>query len=201
MKLGIRLAIGILWIGIVVLFIFNVNTYKMLQEDNKGLNASLELAIHNLQEYKELYETERDIKEHKADDLKECSVEKERLEGVTKRLVESKITLPTLDEVKDFLRKDKTDTIQWSTDFDCTEFSNIWIANFRDKGYYACTTELELNGNRGHILVAVKLEDGSIIFIEPQTNGIIFDLEENSNYCDYLNWGCSWYIRSISHCF
>jgi len=56
MKLGIRLAIGILWIGIVVLFIFNVNTYKMLQEDNKGLNASLELAIHNLQEYKELYE-------------------------------------------------------------------------------------------------------------------------------------------------
>jgi len=49
--------------------------------------------------------TERDIKEHKADDLKECSVEKERLEGVTKRLVESKITLPTLDEVKDFLEK------------------------------------------------------------------------------------------------
>lgn len=177
------------------------NKIQELEEENKELHTSLENAIINTEEYKELYEGEIESKERVADDLKECSVQKEELDSVNKRLLDSdRLMKPTLSELKEFLRKDKTDTIEWSTDFDCTEFSSLLVSRLRDKGYYACTTELELAHKGGHIIVAINIQDYGVVYVEPQNDAIIYDLEANTDYCDYHNWDCNWYIERITHC-
>ena len=48
---------------------------------------------------------------------------------------------PTYEELWDFVITDKTNNLEWSKDFDCTEFSNRFIKNFAEKGFFSCTTE------------------------------------------------------------
>lgn len=109
---------------------------------------------------------------------------------------------PTYEQLWDFVITDKTNNLEWSKRFDCTEFSNKFIKNFAEKGFFACTTELTFNNGKGHIIVAIKTDRG-LYFVEPQTDYIIKDdeLQVGRNYCNIVNWDCDWKITKISSCY
>ena len=109
---------------------------------------------------------------------------------------------PTYEQLWDFVLEDKTNNLEWEENFDCTEFSNRFIKNFAERGFYSCTTELTFDDDTGHIIVAVKTDRG-IYFVEPQTDYIIKDdeLRVGNDYCDIVNWDCDWKIKKISSCF
>jgi len=109
---------------------------------------------------------------------------------------------PTYEQLWDFVMKDNTNNFEWSKDFDCTEFSNRFIKNFAERGFYSCTTELTFDDDTGHIIVAVNTNKG-VYFVEPQTDYLIRndELRVGKDYCDIVNWDCDWKIRKISSCF
>jgi len=108
---------------------------------------------------------------------------------------------PTFKQLKRFIRTDKTDENEWKDDYDCSEFSYEFVRNFAEEGYNSGTTELTLiedNEEFGHIIVAVNTTDKGFIFVEPQTDDIIKDINVNDDYCDLVNWDCRWIITKIS---
>jgi len=109
---------------------------------------------------------------------------------------------PTYEQLWDFVITDKTNNLEWEENFDCTEFSNRFIKNFAERGFYSCTTELTFDDDTGHIIVAVKTDRG-IYYIEPQTDYLIRndELRVGKDYCDIVDWDCDWKIRKISSCF
>jgi len=58
---------------------------------------------------------------------------------------------PTYEELWDFILEDRTNNLEWSEEFDCTEFSNNFIKNFARKGFFACTTEITFEDDTGHL--------------------------------------------------
>jgi len=109
---------------------------------------------------------------------------------------------PTYEELWDFILEDNTNNLEWSEDFDCTEFSNNFIKNFVKEGFFACTTEITFEDDTGHIIVAVKTDRG-LYFVEPQTDYLIRnnELRVGRDYCDIVNWDCDWKIKKVSSCF
>jgi len=133
--------------------------------------------------------------------LTEVEQRKQELERILYK--SNKISLqPSYKIVKQFMMKDDTDKLTWSDDFDCSEFSRRFIANFRKQGYFACVTELDFNDS-AHDIVAINTSDKGIIFVEPQSDEIITqeELQVGVNYCDLVNWYCDWRITKISNCF
>jgi len=112
---------------------------------------------------------------------------------------------PTYEQLWDFVLEDKTNNLEWSEDFDCTEFSNHFIRNFAKEGFYSCTTEITFEDDGGHIIVAVNTSDRGLFYVEPQSDRIIpgDKLRVGEDYCDIVNWRCDWEdtIKKISSCF
>ena len=115
---------------------------------------------------------------------------------------------PTYKQLEDFVRKDKTDEKEWAYKYDCTEFSNEFISNFANEGYFSCSTEIDYTkspgGKRfGHIIVAINTTDKGLIYLEPQTDNLINPvfMKKNYNYCSAVDWDCKWNMKKISSCF
>lgn len=111
-----------------------------------------------------------------------------------------KITYPTLKELIDFIEEDYTDSLRYLDNFICTDFSNTFIKNFREKGFYSCLLIIDFEENKSHALVQVKTKDRGIVYVEPQDDKIFFNLKEGDNYCDKVDWSCDWVIEKIHHC-
>jgi len=119
---------------------------------------------------------------------------------------QTRLINPTYWELWDFVVRDDTDEQEWSEDFDCTEFSNRFIRNFAEKGFFACIVELDLkNGEEsfGHILVAINTTDAGLVYVEPQDDTIIPSdkMKIGVNYCSLVDWDCYYEITKISSCF
>ena len=128
---------------------------------------------------------------------------KNQLESVKKS---KGLIKPTYKQLKSFVLRDDTDLLKWSNDFDCTEFSNKFIENFAEEGFFACTTELDLiiDGEaKGHIIVAIDTKDKGLYYVEPQSDSIFSadELRVGKNYCSIVDWNCNWEITKISSCF
>jgi len=114
---------------------------------------------------------------------------------------------PDFYQLYDFINSDDIDQYEYDDQsFDCTEFSNLFVKRFADKGFFSCTAELNLISNNesfGHIIVAVYTLDKGLFYVEPQNDMVISDkdLSLNSNYCDLVNWNCNWTIKKVSSCF
>lgn len=190
------------------------NEIKALQEEYskimRELNNSYKEQINNLTLILKQYNSSLKTKESEIKDLKKklenFAKEKEELEKSLESVKKSKgLINPTYEQLWDFVLKDKTNNLEWSEEFDCTEFSNRFIKNFAKKGFFACTTELNMiiNGEEsGHILVTVKTDEG-LYYIEPQSD-VVFPadkLQVGKNYCNIVGWNCYWEITKISSCF
>jgi len=113
---------------------------------------------------------------------------------------------PSYWELWNFLARDDTNELEWSEDFDCTEFSNRLIRNLARKGFFACTVEIDLRNEEedfGHILVAVNTTDVGLVYVEPQDDTIIPSekMKIGANYCSLVDWACYYEITKISSCF
>ena len=178
-----------------------INKYKndifYLRLSNSNLNKTIEIDNTKYNYTKKLLEQCEESKH-------ECINDKEYLKELNKKIIAEKgVNMnPTFSEVKRFIDTDDTDEIDWTDDFDCTEFSNTLISNMINKGrMFACTTELEFGKDIGHVIVEINSSDKGLIYIEPQNDKVIYSINLGDNYCDLAGWSCNWTITSISSCF
>ena len=110
---------------------------------------------------------------------------------------------PTYKQLEDFIRRDRTNKNEYSKSYDCTEFSNEFISNFADEGYFSCQTGIDFGKIYGHNIVAINTTDKGLIYLEPQTDKLINPvfMKKNYNYCSAVNWDCKWNMKKISSCF
>lgn len=116
------------------------------------------------------------------------------------QLKQKELINPTYKKLQHFIRTDKTDLLEWTDDFDCTEFSYRFINNFAKQGYYATTAEIDFNDG-GHMIVIVNTTDRGLYYVEPQTDNI-FSVDEmriGMDYCSIVGWNCDWNIDKISN--
>jgi len=162
-----------------------------LQIDNLSLQVSL-LNSNNLKlNNKNLNLTKQLISENKKSN---------ELTNRFKSLKNEKgVTMASYEEVKRFLREDKTDKNKWTKRYDCSHFAADLVRNALNKGILACTVELEFEDG-GHIITYFPLSDRDGIYIEPQEDKEVKGLRTKINYCDLVNWDCSWnnYILGIA---
>ena len=83
------------------------------------------------------------------------------------------LDLPTEDEVKEFLKKDKTNELEYAPPFDCEDFSLRLhymgkMFGFHEKGANWAFANTWSQGH-GFNLVCVK-PDARVIFLEPQSD-------------------------------
>ena len=111
------------------------------------------------------------------------------------------IFTPTLKKVKDLLKKDKTDEMEYLTgDFNCVDFSYTLIGAFKHENIYSCTTSIYFEDG-AHEIVALKTIENGLIYIEPQNDLIIYELKAGDDYCEKVDWDCEWEITKIKTCF
>ena len=114
---------------------------------------------------------------------------------------------PTLEEVKSFIRSDKTDRKKWVADvYDCTQFGNEVIRNARNNGIYGCTVEIDLDTDRdgdvdaGHINIVFNTSDRGLVYIEPQSDRIV-EMYVGMNYADILGHNVMFKVIGYDNCF
>lgn len=153
--------------------IFDLNQSIQVSNDLFNIVEKKQTHINNLNTQAELQAKQYKILLDKNKDINE---EYNILFNEYKRdvLIDTMIIKPTYQQVLSFLARDHTDLKTHTWAYDCTEFSNKLIANARDEGIFACTTELVyLDGIMGHILVAFNTIDRGIIYVEPQNDDIL----------------------------
>lgn len=107
---------------------------------------------------------------------------------------------PSINDVRRALEEDKIDKVVYSDDFNCVEFSFGLVKALKERGIYSCIAWVIFE-NGSHALVAVNTSHYGVIYIEPQTDKIIWDLKEGDDYCDAAGWNCDWKIQKIKSCF
>jgi hypothetical protein len=97
---------------------------------------------------------------------------------------EVKLNKISKEELKEFLKKDKTDELTYEDKFDCNAFSFTLIRNLYDYGYLAYPVYIEYSDS-AHMIVSIYDENGELIYIEPQNDDIIdIDLDKYYKYDD-----------------
>ncbi len=188
--------------------------YDKKIEELKELNKSYEKSqeqIYDLTSILKQYNLSLEIKENEIESLERrlenLIREKEKLEKEKESIRRRyKVVNPYFSELLEFIRKDPTESNEWSEEYDCTEFSNTFVRNFEKEGYFSCVVELNLYDGIeefGHMIVAVKTQDVGLVYVEPQSDDIIYgsNLRVGENYCDLVGWDCYWEITKISSCF
>ena len=151
-----------------------------------GLNHSIQL--------KETYEEEIKNHESEMDNLKKIHEEK----------IASMSAIdysPTLNEVMEVVRNNNIENKEYDDEtFACVEFSNNLVRAFQEDKIYSCAVELWFEDG-AHALVVANTSDKGIIYIEPQDDTIIYDLNIGDDYCEKVDWDCDWTITHIKSCY
>lgn len=109
-------------------------------------------------------------------------------------------TRPTYAEVVAFLKEDKTDRLEWTKDFDCTQFTTTVLRNARAKGLIGCMVEINFNDGYGHAIVAFNTLDMGIQYFEPQSDENIY-MYLNMDYGSYLGYENKLYVTLYDSCY
>ena len=165
-------------------------------------NLTTNLTAQNIELQNNLAELQAkyDYLKEEYNSLKEKNIQ---LEEENKNLKNQKgLINPTYRQLENFVLRDDTNLLEWSEDFDCTEFSYTFIKNFAKEGFYSCSAEIDFIDG-AHVIVAVNTTDKGLYYVEPQSDIIIpaYKLQVGKNYCSIGNWDCNWEITKISSCF
>jgi predicted nuclease with TOPRIM domain len=168
----------------------NTDVYSTLKTLNQKLDIQQERIDVIISEFKDL-KVKTDKIENKVENLtKEVNLISERA-----------IKIPTLQIVKEFLEEDDTDKQKYEEDkFTCVNYANMFVDRFLKKGYYSCVAYL-LSTNSAHTIVAIKTLDYGKIYVEPQSDQIIYNINIGDNYCSLINQSCYYPIIRIVDCF
>jgi hypothetical protein len=115
-------------------------------------------------------------------------------------------TKPTKWELKDLVMDSHVSGKAYDNEtYDCTEYSNELVRYLKDKGVFSCTTEINFQDGKGHMGVMVELEDGRLMYVEPQDAELLESkyLNIGDDYCEKFDWNCDWEdeIVKISSCY
>ena len=92
---------------------------------------------------------------------------------------------PTFSEMRNFLREDKTDRLQYQEIyFDCDDFAATLKQNAFDHGYMCYLVYMEFTKGNGHAIVAFETSDMGLKFVEPQSDKIM-EVEIGEHYWDH----------------
>jgi hypothetical protein len=111
---------------------------------------------------------------------------------------------PTHTEVVSLVRRNKIDEVPYDDDnFNCVEYSFGLIKGFLEEKIHACITWIifDEEAEASHAIVAVNTSDKGVIYIEPQEDKIIYNMDMKDNYCDLVNWDCDWELTEIKSCY
>lgn len=130
-----------------------------------------------------------------------ASIQEEMISNLMEKIKQKGLVNPSYSEVIQFVVEDRTDVMSYIKEmFTCSDFTNMFIKNFREKGYFSCYTEIVFEEG-AHAVVAVNTTDKGLMYVEPQTDQIITSLEAGDNYCSKVDWSCNWEVKYIKHCF
>jgi hypothetical protein len=107
---------------------------------------------------------------------------------------------PTLEDVERNLEEVSVSDLR-KENYTCIEYSTTLINRFLENNIHSCYAWLITGVDVGHAVVTVNTSDYGIIYIEPQTDEILFNISEGYPYCEKLNWNCNWTITQIKSCF
>jgi hypothetical protein len=206
LKLKIVIAVISVFSLITILSVFE--TYRNLQK------LKLEFYLMKTDVYSSLstFDHKLDIQQGRIDGLvsefKNLETKTNNIERSVKNLTEEvntiskkAIKIPTLQIVKEFLEEDDTDKQKYEEDkFTCVNYANMFVDRFLKKGYYSCVAYL-LSSNSAHTIVAIKTSDYGKIYVEPQSDQIIYNINIGDNYCSLINQSCNFPIVRIVDCF
>lgn len=153
------------------------------------------LGSNHIIKLKETYEKEIKNHEFEMDNLKK--IQEEKIASM------SAIDYsPTFNEVMEVVKNNNIENKEYDDEtFACVEFSNNLVRAFQEEKIYSCATELWFEDGGAHANVVVNTSDKGIIYIEPQDDMIIYDLEVGDDYCEKVDWYCNFIITHIKHCY
>ena len=91
---------------------------------------------------------------------------------------------PTYNEVANFIASDTTDEIPYDGEtFDCEQFSQLVNNNSENQGIRCAYVILYFNDtNTGHAIVGFNTTDRGMVYIEPQSDEWVENLEVGNDY-------------------
>ena len=198
------------WIVIALLVASNIyffSQYSNLKVLHSQLSSMYNSCEHDLNDTKKLYLEYKDNYDVCTSSLSKCNYRYSELQVEYNRFKKSVIqkTIPYYTLLR-FLDEDDTDQYEYKDpDMICTDFSELHIKRLADKGYFACETSLYFTDNSAHSIVAVNVSfyNGTyqVMYIEPQDDKILSELEPGMDYCDLVGWDCSATIYKVVNCF
>lgn len=181
---------------------------KTINNLSKYIDNQDTFILYQAQQLKNLTEEYSILKEKYLNEKQAKASIKNEMEQINKKYDSLKsqkgLINPSYKELKRFINKDHTDDLHWTEEFDCSEFSYTFIKNFAKEGFYASGVELEFyksDEEYGHIIVVVNTTDRGLIYVEPQDDITIKNIDIGDNYCDLVYWNCDWEIYKVSSCF
>jgi hypothetical protein len=101
-----------------------------------------------------------------------------------------KIKSITLKELKKFIHDNKVNENHYTSRYDCDSYTFEFITDLLNYDYISFPVYMEgeykhiTDSNWGHSLVSVYLNDGRLIYIEPQTDEILYELNIGDEYLE-----------------
>jgi len=168
------------------------------QTEINNLKNYYECEVGNLNSLITCYENETDSLEEELNKINnQLSDVKEKLEQTNLSLQENISELeklqsgnkhelhdPTYNEVANFIASDTTDEIPYDTEtFDCEHFSQLVNNNSENQGMRCAYVILYFyDTNTGHAIVGFDTVDRGIVYIEPQSDEWVENLEVGNDY-------------------
>ena len=107
---------------------------------------------------------------------------------------------PMLSDVVAFLEEDGTNYGIWSHDYDCTQFSYGLVRRAIDTGMFACIVCIDFDEDgdgrvdSAHNIVAFDTLDAGVIYVEPQSDDVVYMSVGMNYWCAFTNGDCGKYI-------
>lgn len=192
-------------IAVIFFLIFCISILFIVNELERKNDKVTELRHENLELKNTIYNKNETIKELKSTiKANEVMIDQYRkqINNLQEKIGGDIKKETTLDRVKSILEETDIDENEYiEDDYNCVDFTYDLVGEFTDRGIYACDTSIYFDTG-AHANVAVKTEEHGVVFIEPQNDEILMDMEEGEDYCKKAGWNCwQWNMTEIKHCF
>lgn len=182
-----------------IMFLIGLSYGVITRGDPQDVTPTIKYVYVNLTSPPELILQERNVTVEKV-----IYVDREIIKNKT--VIQTNFIKPTKAELKELVMDSHVSGKAYNNKtYDCTEYSNGLIAYLKGEGIFACTTEVSFKNDIGHMVVATELEDGRLMYIEPQKAMLIESkyLNIGDEYCKKIDLNCSFddEIIKISSCY
>ncbi len=190
----------ILFIGTSALTLYYQEEISDLEREKselKNFNSSLEENYESLsQTLHTLSQTLEELEENHTK-LKQEFQELEENYTILKEGSQYKVREMSLSELETFIDKDTTDENEWvEYEYNCYHFTSDLMANAIEENFAVGFVYLRWDkmsqgsssGSGAHAITVFKTVDEGKIYVEPQNDKIIKNLEEGDDYLDKAGW-------------